>query len=104
MSKSESNNQAGDQTIEALAEKLDRLIAAVEGLRAPAAQPEIDMAAAEAFVWQPEKPGLQPVKRVNRVDMPLLRGIERVKEILIDNTVRFAEGKAIKGNYVSIWH
>ncbi len=87
--------------IAALGEKLDRLIAAVERLSSPAKPPNLDLESAEAFVWQPEKPGLQPVKRVNRVDMPLLRGIERVKGILIDNTQRFAQGHA--ANNVLLW-
>ncbi len=87
--------------IAALGEKLERLIAAVERLSSPAEPPGLYLESAEAFVWQPEKPGLQPVKRVNRVDMPLLRGIERVKEILIDNTQRFAQGYA--ANNVLLW-
>jgi len=59
--------------IAALGEKLDRLIAAVERLSSPAKPPNLDLESAEAFVWQREKPGLQAVKRGNRVDMPLLR-------------------------------
>jgi uncharacterized protein len=87
--------------IAALGEKLERLIAAVERLSSPAEPPNLDLESAEAFVWQPEKPGLQPVKKINRVDMPLLRGIERVKKILIENTHRFAQGHA--ANNVLLW-
>ena len=55
--------------------------------RAPAAP---DFAAADAFVWHPDGTRLVPVPQVNRVDMALLRGIDRVRDILIDNTERFA--------------
>ena len=42
------------------------------------------------------RPGrrLAPVAKVNRVEMALLRGIDRVRDILVDNTERFARGPA----------
>ncbi len=33
---------------------------------------------------------LQPVPKVNRVEMALLKGVDRVRDILVDNTERFA--------------
>ncbi len=83
-----------------IAEKLDRLIE-ILGRMAPPAQPEPDLSAAEAFVWHPAPGHLQPVARVNRVDMPLLRGIDRVRDILHDNTRRFARGHA--ANNALLW-
>ena len=39
--------------------------------------------------------------RVNRVDLGLLRGIDRVRDILLDNTERFADG--LPANNVLLW-
>ena len=89
-----------EETASQIAEKLDRLIE-ILGRMAPPAQPAPDLAAAEAFVWHPAPGHLQPVSRVNRVDMPLLRGIDRVRDILHDNTRRFARGHA--ANNALLW-
>ncbi len=60
-----------------------------------------DFEAADAFVWQAESACLQPVPRVSRVDLALLKGIDRVRDILTDNTERFAKGFA--ANNVLLW-
>ncbi len=51
-------------------------------------------------MWQPEG-RLQPVPRVNRVEMGLLRGIDRVRDTLFDNTERFARG--LPANNALLW-
>ncbi len=76
-----------------------RIAAALERA-APPARPAPDFAAADAFVWQPEG-RLQPVPRVNRVEMGLLRGIDRMRDILFDNTERFARG--LPANNALLW-
>ena len=75
-----------------IADALDRL--------APPARTRPDFDAAEAFVWHPER-GPQPVAKVNRVGMELLRGIDRVRDILFDNTERFAKG--LPANNALLW-
>ena len=60
-----------------------------------------DFAAADAFVWQPDEKRLQPVPRVNRVDLNLLKGIDRLRDILVENTERFATG--LPANNVLLW-
>ena len=80
-----------DSTIDALTEKLDRLIEAVSRL-APPPVPQTDLAAADCFVWQADPGYLEPVRKVNRVDIGLIRGVDRVRDILVDNTERFAAG------------
>jgi predicted AAA+ superfamily ATPase len=55
---------------------------------------------ADAFVWHPER-RLVPVPRVSRVDLSLLRGIEHVRDILIENTERFADG--LPANNALLW-
>ncbi|SFU66206.1 hypothetical protein SAMN02799631_01664 [Methylobacterium sp. 174MFSha1.1] len=83
----------------ALLPVLLRIAAALERA-APPARAAPDFAAADAFVWQPEG-RLQPVPRVNRVEMGLLRGIDRMRDILFDNTERFARG--LPANNALLW-
>ncbi|MFD2250599.1 ATP-binding protein [Pseudochelatococcus lubricantis] len=84
---------------EALFREIRRLAEAVERL-APPASPAPDIAAADAFVWQP--PGtLAPVPRVNRVEIGLLRGIDRLRDTLAENTERFAGG--LPANNALLW-
>ena len=79
---------------------LARVAAALERL-APAAQAAPDFAAAEAFVWYPEARRLAAVRRVNRVEMSLLKGIDRVRDLLVENTERFARG--LPANNALLW-
>jgi uncharacterized protein len=90
----------GDRSIEILNKKLDRLIAAVSRL-APSEPVASDLSAADCFVWMPENRQLAPVTKVNRVDIGLIRGIDRVRDILLDNTQRFAAG--LPANNALLW-
>src|SRR5258705_7222878 len=58
------------------------------------------LGSADAFVWHPER-RLGPGPRVSRVDLSLLRGIEHVRDILIENTERFADG--LPANNALLW-
>ena len=79
---------------------LARVASALERLAPlPAAAP--GFAAADAFVWHPQGRRLSPVKRVNRVDMALLKGIDRVRDTLLENTERFARG--LPANNALLW-
>src|SRR6516165_4643420 len=49
----------------------------------------------------PPAADLEPVDAVHRVELGLLRGIDRVRDILIDNTRRFAEG--LPANNALLW-
>jgi predicted AAA+ superfamily ATPase len=77
-----------------------RIAAALERL-APQAPPLPDFAAADAFVWYPDGRRLAPVPRVNRVEMSLLKGIDRVRDMLVENTERFARG--LPANNALLW-
>ncbi len=83
-----------------LADTLKRIAAALERL-APRAPASPDFAAADAFVWHPEGQRLTPVARVNRVHMSLLKGIDRVRDLLVENTERFARG--LPANNALLW-
>ena len=78
---------------------LHRIAAALERL-APAAPHRPDFDAADAFVWSAAG-ALTPVAQVNRVDIALLRGIDRVRDQLLDNTRRFARG--LPANNALLW-
>ncbi|WP_137391413.1 ATP-binding protein [Rhodoligotrophos defluvii] len=82
-----------------LLQVLERIAKALERL-APPAREEPDLGAAPAFIWHPAT-GLAPVARVNRVEMGLLRGIDRLRDILLDNTSRFARG--LPANNALLW-
>jgi predicted AAA+ superfamily ATPase len=79
---------------------LERIANALER-NAPPAKPATDLASADAFVWHPDATGLTPVPRVNRVPIALLQGIERQRDILFDNTRRFANG--LPANNALLW-
>jgi uncharacterized protein len=79
---------------------LTRIAAALDRLAPPAAD-TIDFGSATAFVWQPKGFRLVPVPRVNRVDMGLLKGIDRVRDMLLENTERFAKG--LPANNALLW-
>lgn len=79
---------------------LTRIADALERL-APAPAKTPDLHAADAFIWHPDPDVLDPIHQVNRVDLELLRGVERVRDILVDNTRRFAEGHA--ANNALLW-
>jgi uncharacterized protein len=76
-----------------IAEALERL--------APPSPPPPDFNAADAFIWHADEGRLAPVARVNRVEMSLLRGIDRVRDALAQNTERFARG--LPANNALLW-
>jgi len=87
------SNDPSIQVLQRIADALERL--------APAAPAEPDFAAAEAFVWHAQPGWLQPVPQVNRVELSLLKGIDRARDTLLDNTRRFAEG--LPANNALLW-
>jgi uncharacterized protein len=78
----------------------ERIANALERLAPPYPRPP-DFAVADAYIWYPSGRTLGPVPRVNRVDMSLLKGIDRVRDILMENTERFARG--LPANNVLLW-
>ncbi len=80
-------------------EILTRIASALEHLTPEVpAVPGFD--AATAYVWQ-SNGSLLPVPSVNRVEMNLLKGIERVRDQLLENTERFAAG--LPANNALLW-
>ncbi len=89
-----------EKELQAIADRLDRLTQLIERAVPPArSKPDFD--AADAFVWHPASHSLQPIEHVNRVDLSLLKGVDRMRDILVDNTERFAKG--LPANNVLLW-
>jgi predicted AAA+ superfamily ATPase len=82
------------------ADALERIAAALEAL-VPQQPPPLGLDEADAFVFVAATGALQPVRKVNRVDLALLRGIDRARDLLYDNTRRFAEG--LPANNALLW-
>jgi uncharacterized protein len=83
-----------------LTELLGRVANALERLAPPPPAPP-DLTRADAFIWHPAGRQLAPVPRVNRVALELLKGIDRVRDILVENTIRFARG--LPANNALLW-
>jgi predicted AAA+ superfamily ATPase len=84
-------------TLTRIAEALDRL--------APPPAPSGALDGADAFVWHPDKRFgggmLVPVAVVARVEIGLLQGIDRARDLLLENTRRFAHG--LPANNAMLW-
>jgi hypothetical protein len=79
---------------------LRRIADALERLSPPVpASAPLD--GADAFLWHAAGTRLEAVPQVNRVEIELLRGIDRPRDILLDNTRRFAEG--LPANNALLW-
>ncbi|MSO70153.1 MAG: ATP-binding protein [Alphaproteobacteria bacterium] len=79
---------------------LTRVAAALERL-APPPPAETDLGIADGYVWHAENGRIEPVPVINRVELSLLRGIDRVRDLLLDNTLRFARG--MPANNALLW-
>src|SRR3954454_7509154 len=91
-----SRGEGADQRI---AVALERIAAHLSVVSSPADGIDL-LASADAFVWHPNG-RLTEVPRVSRVELGLLRGIDRMRDILIENTERFADG--LPANNALLW-
>jgi hypothetical protein len=82
------------------AEALERLAAALERVSPPGAELP-DFTAADAYLWAAEPDRLVPVAKVSRVGLALLVGIDRARDTLMENTLRFARG--LPANNALLW-
>jgi predicted AAA+ superfamily ATPase len=90
-----------DATSTAILAALERIAASLEAL-SPARRPAGPVLTdADAYHWDAAAGMLMPVKKVSRVPIGLLRGIDDVRDILLDNTLQFARGYA--ANNALLW-
>jgi predicted AAA+ superfamily ATPase len=79
---------------------LTRIADALDRIATPkVVHPQISEA--DAFVWSAARRTLVPVPKVNRIEMGLLRGIDRNRDTLLENTERFARG--LPANNALLW-
>ena len=83
-----------------LVAQLKRIAEALERRSPPEREPA-GFDGAEAFVWHAEAERLEPVRRVNRLELELLKGIDPQIRVLLDNTRRFAKG--LPANNALLW-
>lgn len=93
-------NKATDMESSASTAALERIASALERL-APPPPAAPDFGAADAFVWQAGGEFFQPVPKVNRVPLELLKLVPSVRDTLLDNTRRFAKG--LPANNALLW-
>ncbi|MBL28826.1 MAG: AAA family ATPase [Rhodospirillaceae bacterium] len=86
--------------ISALERQLNRIADALDRL-APPPPPAVDLRAGDAFLWHASPATLTLVPKVSRVDLSMLKGIELVRDVLLDNTRRFARG--LPANNALLW-
>ena len=79
---------------------LTRIADALERL-APAPAPAPSFAEADAYIWHTAPDRLEPVAKVNRVELAQLVGIDRARDTLLTNTLQFARGHA--ANNALLW-
>ena len=79
---------------------LQRIAAALERL-APEAPADAGLDSGDAFVWRAESGVIEAIAKVNAIDIGLLKGIDRVRDILLENTLRFAE--SLPANSALLW-
>ena len=77
-----------------------RIAEALERMN-PRPVPSPDFDAASAFIWHTAPDRLDPVPDVSRVDLDLLIGINRARDILHENTMHFAKG--LPANNALLW-
>ncbi len=79
---------------------LTRIAEALERLSPPdAAAARVD--GADAFVWAARAGRLEPVSRVAAIPLALLKGIDRQRTLILENTERFAAGRP--ANNAMLW-
>ena len=87
-----------DERIARSLESIARSLAVLSG-RDPDGAPSLTDAS--AYLWHAADARLAPVEKVNRVELRLLKGIDRVADLLVQNTLQFARGNG--ANNALLW-
>ncbi|PDT80809.1 ATP-binding protein [Sinorhizobium sp. BJ1] len=89
-----------ESKLDVLINEMQKLSAALDRIAGPPAA-DNDWGEAECFAWAPATRHLQPVTKPNRIDLSLITCVDHVRDILFDNTLRFAQG--YPANNVLLW-
>lgn len=79
--------------------ELRRIADALERITPPPLP--FDATSGSAYIWHADPEQLERIDQVNRVDLDLLKGIELVRDQLLENTSRFADG--LPANNALLW-
>jgi predicted AAA+ superfamily ATPase len=85
--------------MEAILERIARALEKPPGETLPDQTPQIS--AFDGFVWEPSLLRLVPVGEIPALPLNLLKGIDNAREILVENTRRFAAG--LPANNALLW-
>ena len=81
-------------------EILNRIAEALERI-SPNIDEKIDLSKSDGFVYDDSLKNLKPVKKISRIPIQLLKGLENQKEILLKNTQNFANN--LPANNALLW-
>ena len=81
-------------------EILNRIAEALERI-SPNIDEKIDLSKSDGFVYDDSLKNLKPVKKISRVPIQLLKGLENQKDILLKNTKNFANN--LPANNALVW-
>ena len=79
---------------------LNRIAEALERI-SPNIDEKIDLSKSDGFVYDDSLKNLKPVKKISRVPIQLLKGLENQKDILLKNTKNFANN--LPANNALLW-
>ena len=81
-------------------EILNRIAEALERI-SPNIDEKIDLSKSEGFIYDDSLKNLKPVKKISRIPIQLLKGLENQKDILLKNTQNFANN--FPANNALLW-
>ena len=81
-------------------EILNRIAEALERI-SPNIDEKIDLSKSDGFIYDDSLKNLKPVKKISRIPIQLLKGLENQKDILLKNTQNFANN--LPANNALLW-
>ena len=81
-------------------EILNRIAEALERI-SPNIDEKIDLSKSDGFIYDDSLKNLKPVKKISRIPIQLLKGLENQKDILLNNTQNFANN--LPANNALLW-
>ena len=81
-------------------EILNRIAEALERI-SPNIDKKIDLSKSDGFIYDDSLKNLKPVKKISRIPIQLLKGLENQKDILLKNTQNFANN--LPANNALLW-
>ena len=90
-----------DQTLSQIAASLERIAERLDAMAPTTDRTGPVLTDADAYHWEAAEGRLVPVPKVARVPFGLLKGIDNVRDILLNNTLQFARGFA--ANNALLW-